>query len=275
MQTIETYLQLAGAQVIFYGPGGFRPALEDLVFPNGINVSPDGKSLYVASTTGREIRVYDRDPASEALQFRQAIPVGSGADNIEIDEHGDLWLGAHPKLLRIEAHGADPKVLSPSQVLQEVTPDGAVEILDDEARSTSTVAPSAATVFVSNVFDDGFLDCSCRRRGADVAQRLAVRDERMATSARLNSGWRSGDAARSPALPLVVSYPARLWAADSLPAETDPLPGVPRARPVVRRPAARGRFPSPKARRDRSLVFSDSTSTIGRQRRCERSDVLE
>ncbi len=73
MQTIETYLQLAGAQVIFYGPGGFRPALEDLVFPNGINVSPDGKSLYVASTTGREVRVYDRDPASEALQFRQAI----------------------------------------------------------------------------------------------------------------------------------------------------------------------------------------------------------
>jgi len=118
MQTIETYLQLSGAQVLFYGPGGFRPAITNLLLPNGINVSPDGHTLYVASTTGREVRFYDRDPASETLAFRQAIPLGSGADNIELDERGNLWIGSHPKLLRIEAHGKDPQTLSPSQVLR-------------------------------------------------------------------------------------------------------------------------------------------------------------
>jgi arylesterase / paraoxonase len=162
LQTVETYLQLAEAQVVFYGPGGFRPALEDLLFPNGINVSPDGRTLYVASTTGRSVRAYDRDPASEALHFRQEIGLGSGADNIEIDEHGNLWIGAHPKLLRVEAHGKDPKTLSPSQVLR-VTPAGAVEeiYLDDgSAISTSTVgAVHGDRLLIGNVFDDGFLDC--------------------------------------------------------------------------------------------------------------------
>jgi arylesterase / paraoxonase len=162
MQTLETYLQWKGAQVLFYGPGGFRPAIKDLVFPNGINVSPDGKSLYVASTLDRAVRFYDRDPASEALHFRREIPLGSGADNIEIDEHANLWIGAHPKLLRIEKHGADPATLSPSQVLR-VTPDGHVDeiYLDDGSQlSTSTVAAvRGKRMLVGNVFDDGFLDC--------------------------------------------------------------------------------------------------------------------
>lgn len=162
LQTMETYLQLADAQVVFYGPGGFRPAITDLVFPNGINVSPDGKTLYVASTTGRAVRFYDRDPASETLHFQREIAVGSGADNIEIDEHGNLWIGAHPKLLRVEAHGKDPQTLSPSQVLR-ITPDGAVEevYLDDGNQiSTSTVgAVHGNRLLIGNVFDDGFLDC--------------------------------------------------------------------------------------------------------------------
>jgi arylesterase/paraoxonase len=163
MQTIETYLQLAGAQVIFYGPGGFRPAITDLVFPNGINASPDGKTLYVASTTGRDVRVYDRDPGSEALGFRRAIPLGSGADNIEVDAAGDLWIGAHPKLLRVEAHRDDPATLSPSQVLR-VTPAGDVAemYLDDGSTisGSSVAAVRGNRMLIGEIFDEGFLDCT-------------------------------------------------------------------------------------------------------------------
>jgi len=163
MQTVETYLQIPGAQVLFYGPGGFRPAITGLVLPNGINVSPDGRTLYVASTTGLAIRLYDRDPVSEALHFRREVPLGSGPDNIELDEHGNLWIGAHPKLLRIEAHGKDPQTLSPSQVLR-VTPDGSkvdeVFLDDGSLLSTSTVgAVRGRRLLIGNVFDDGFLDC--------------------------------------------------------------------------------------------------------------------
>lgn len=163
MQTIETYLQLKGAEVVFYGPGGFRTAIKNLLLPNGINVSPDGRTLYVASTTGLEVRMYDRDPASEALAFRQAIPLGSGPDNIEIDEHGDLWIGSHPKLLRIEAHGDDAKTLSPSQVLH-VTPDGKVDevYLDDGSTisGSSVAAVRGNRLLIGEIFDEGFLDCT-------------------------------------------------------------------------------------------------------------------
>ena len=162
MQTIETYLQLSGAHVVYYGPGGFRSAIDGLVFPNGINVSPDGRTLYVASTTGRAVRFYDRDPVSEALAFRTEVPLKSGADNIEIDEHGNLWVGAHPKLLKIEAHGENPQTLSPSQVLR-ITPDGAVTEIylnDGSELSTSTVgAVRGRHLLIGNVFDDRFLDC--------------------------------------------------------------------------------------------------------------------
>jgi arylesterase/paraoxonase len=169
MQTIETYLQLKGAQVVFYGPGGFRPAIKDLLFPNGINVSPDGRVLYVASTTGLEVRVYDRDPASEALAFRTAIPLGSGPDNIEIDEHGGLWIGSHPKLLRVEAHRDDAKTLSPSQV-QHVTPDGKVDevYLDDGSTisGSSVAAVRGNRLLIGEIFDEGFLDCTMTPGGA-------------------------------------------------------------------------------------------------------------
>jgi len=163
MQTIETYLQLAGAEVVFYGPGGFRSAIPDLVFPNGINVSPDGKLLYVASTTGRSVRVYDRDPGSEALAYRRAIPLGSGVDNIEIATDGTLWVAAHPKPLRVGAHRDDPQTLSPSQVLH-VTPRGDVaEIYLDDGSTISGASVAAVRgnrMLIGQIFDEGFLDCA-------------------------------------------------------------------------------------------------------------------
>jgi arylesterase/paraoxonase len=169
MQTIETYLLLSGAQVLFYGDGGFRPVLDDVIVPNGINVSPDGRTLYIASTTGRVLRMYDRDPAAERLAFRKEVFLGSGPDNIEIDEQGDLWIGSHPKLLRIDKHRADPAELSPSQVLR-VTKEGKVdEVYLDDGRKLSGASVAAVRgrrLLIGEIFDDGFLDCEMAGGGA-------------------------------------------------------------------------------------------------------------
>jgi arylesterase / paraoxonase len=161
-QTAETYLQLAGAQVLYYGFGGFRVALDNLVLPNGINVSPDGQRLYLALTTNRSMRVYDRDPATERLTVRQEIFLGSGPDNIEIDPDGNAWIGAHPKLLRIAAHRDNPAELSPSQVFR-VSPNGKVDeiYLNDgsELSGSSVAAVSGRRLLIGQIFDNGFLDC--------------------------------------------------------------------------------------------------------------------
>ena len=169
MQTVETYLQLPGAQVLFYGEGGFRPVLDDVIIPNGINVSPDGRTLYVASTSGRVLRMYDRDPATDRLAFRNEVFLDSGPDNIEVDEQGDLWIGSHPKMLRIDKHRADPAELSPSQVLH-VTKEGKVDevYLDDGSKvsGASVGAVRGRRLLIGEIFDDGFLDCEMTGGGA-------------------------------------------------------------------------------------------------------------
>jgi len=162
-QSLETYLQLAGAQVLFYGPGGFRTALDGLVFPNGINVSPDGRTLYVAAVSQLAVRVYDRDPPAETLALREVVPVPGGPDNIEVAPDGTLWIGAHPKLLRVAPHGEDPAEKSPSQVIRLTAEGEATEVLLDDGSlmsGSSVAAVRGKRLLVGQIFDDGILDCT-------------------------------------------------------------------------------------------------------------------
>ncbi len=163
LQTIETYLQLSGARVVFFDGSSFRTALEGLTYPNGINLSRDGRSLYVAGTTPRAVHVYDRDPESESLAHREEIFVGSGLDNVEVDASGALWIGAHPKMLKVGPHGADPANRSPSQVVRIDPASGAVEeVYLDEGRfsGASVAALRGRRLLIGTIFDDGFLDCT-------------------------------------------------------------------------------------------------------------------
>jgi arylesterase/paraoxonase len=166
-QTRETFLQRPGAVVLLHDGERFRPALENLVFPNGINRSPDGRTLYLATTTPRTLQVYDRDVPSERLTLREEIFMGSGLDNIEVDASGALWIGSHPKLLAVGSHREDPTVPSPSQVFR-VTPeaDGGHRVeeiyLDDgrEFAAASVAAARGQRLLIGSIFGEGILDCS-------------------------------------------------------------------------------------------------------------------
>ncbi len=166
MQTLETFLQVPGAQVVLFADGKFRPAIDGLVLPNGINASADGRTIYVATTTPRSVLVYDRNPSTDALTRRDAIFVGSGADNIEVDADGGLWIGAHPKLLLLNSVRDDPSVLAPSQVLH-VSRDGGSGYRVDEVYLNAGEQISAASVaavrgrrlLIGQIFGNGILDC--------------------------------------------------------------------------------------------------------------------
>jgi arylesterase/paraoxonase len=163
LQTLETYLQLHKANVLFYGPGGFRVAVQGLLFPNGINASADGRTIYVASTTGRRVLVYDRDPESNALTLRDQIPIGSGGDNIEVDPDGTLWIGSHPKLLTVPKHMADPSVPAPAQILRIPAGERRVEevyLSDGHPLSAASVgARYGSRLLIGQIAGRGFLDC--------------------------------------------------------------------------------------------------------------------
>jgi arylesterase / paraoxonase len=165
-KTLEEYLQLSRSYVLYFDGQNFRKVAEGLSYANGINTSSDGKTVYVAATVGQTIQVYDRDIANGALSLKRSIDVGTAPDNIERDEKGNLWIGAHPKLLSFVKYSKDPSFLSPSQILRiKAEKDGSVKLEEEYLNSGRPLSGSSAasvfgqTLLVGSVFDDRFLVC--------------------------------------------------------------------------------------------------------------------
>ncbi|GAB4253643.1 MAG: arylesterase [Saprospiraceae bacterium] len=153
---------LIGTGEVGYFDGEKGHILEaGLRYPNGINTSADGKELFVALTTDGSISVYQTEPWS----FKYKIHLGTGVDNLDFDEAGNLWTAAHPKMLAFLAHAKDPAKRSPSQVLMLTRDDNGqftqVEELylsDGNPLSGSSVAVNYnGKIFVGSVFEDGVL----------------------------------------------------------------------------------------------------------------------
>jgi arylesterase/paraoxonase len=162
----ENYLQLAISYVLYYNGSEFRRAVGDIAYANGIALSNDGKTVYVASPVGRLIQVFDRDKETEALRYRESIDLGTGVDNLDVDENGNIWAGCHPKLLTFVKHQNDPTKIAPSQILKIVpTGKGAYDVKEiylntGEELSSSTVAVLYRDrMLIGSVLDDHILDC--------------------------------------------------------------------------------------------------------------------
>jgi arylesterase / paraoxonase len=93
-------------------------SIEGVKYANGINISQDGKKLFLAATIGRTISTYDRDIASGALIKTSELNTGTGVDNIELDAEGNLLVGCHPQLLKFASHAGDENKISPSEIIR-------------------------------------------------------------------------------------------------------------------------------------------------------------
>lgn len=162
----EDFLQLARSYLLYYDGSSFRIAATGFAYPNGIAVSPDRKRVYVAATVGRTISVYNRDESTGALSTQFSVDTGTGVDNLDIDLDGNVWVGAHPRLVTFLRYMSDPTVLAPSEVLKITWfPTNKYEkelIFLDSGEQIS--ASSVAAVFndkllIGSVADPGFLIC--------------------------------------------------------------------------------------------------------------------
>jgi arylesterase / paraoxonase len=162
-RTIEEYLQREISNVLYYDGARFREAVGGIGLPNGVNASPDGRTLYVASTITGSIRVFDLDPMHGTLTPKGRIEIGSGVDNIDVDDEGRLWVAAHPKLLTFVRYASDPTALAPSQVfrIEPATRHVTEVYLDLGARlsGASVGAFHDGRLLIGPVFDPRFLDC--------------------------------------------------------------------------------------------------------------------
>ncbi|XP_077996149.1 serum paraoxonase/lactonase 3-like [Glandiceps talaboti] len=116
----KTFEQLSAVE---WGSLGVYDTTDRLVssgyaIPNGINVSPDGRYVYVASSMKGQVLVFERT-ADNSLKRVQTINVGTGVDNIEVDlTTGDLWLGCHPVFHMLQSHTTNISKPAGSQVLR-------------------------------------------------------------------------------------------------------------------------------------------------------------
>ena len=115
---VDDFLLLRNGNVVYYDGSEMRVAADTLGYPNGINVSPDGSRIYVATTMEAALHVYKREPQSGALEAFDFARLGTGTDNIDVLPDGTLLIGSHPDLVMFMEHAGDPKALSPGQVVR-------------------------------------------------------------------------------------------------------------------------------------------------------------
>ncbi len=159
---LEVLLRRTQARILHYDGTKFSAVLDAQRYPNGINVSRDGRTLYVATSTPRKLLVFDRDPATESLAPARTIALGTSPDNVEIGENGEVWIGAHPKARELLRSMGDPSHRAPGQVLRVSAGDQVDEVYLDDGKEISAVSAAAVRgdrLFFGQLTGDGIVDC--------------------------------------------------------------------------------------------------------------------
>jgi len=158
--TVKDYM-LIGTGSVGYFDGKKVQLLDDGIrYANGITVSPDGKKIFVAACTDGSINIYDREPFLKISK----IECNTGVDNLEWDAEGNLWVGAHPQLLKFAQHAKNSASLSPSQVLKIHVSDTSNPVVEEiyinhgtPMSGSSVAAKYKDYILVGSVFDDGVM----------------------------------------------------------------------------------------------------------------------
>ncbi len=163
METLESYLALPAASLAYYDGQSARMELKGLTLANGVNMSADGRTLYVAELLRRRIGVYSRNLETGALTLLRRYPVNTGPDNIEVSSDGAIWIGGHSKIFEFVKHAEDASAKAPSHVIRVNPATGETEDMLIDAsgmlNGSSVGAATADTLVVGAVFDGHVLVC--------------------------------------------------------------------------------------------------------------------
>ena len=162
-QLMENYLGLSKCETIYFDGKDYRVVNDDLAYANGINYDKKRNLMFIASPRGFLIGVYEKAENGD-LKYIESIDCGTGVDNIEFDDEGNIWVGCHPNLLAFNAYNKGQKDKAPSELIKiDYRGKGDYEVTstymdDGSAISACTVAATYKDlILVGNVLDDHFL----------------------------------------------------------------------------------------------------------------------
>jgi len=103
-----------GNVILVTPDGNVRVVADGLNYPNGMVISPDGKTLIVAETVGRCLTAFDIAPDGSLSGRRPFADLATGAiggahpDGICIDAEGAIWASSPPtsEFVRVKEGGA-------------------------------------------------------------------------------------------------------------------------------------------------------------------------
>ncbi len=165
-RSIKDLAQIGTGNIVYYdGEKANATGIEDVTYANGINVSLDGKTLYMSSPSDNTIYTYDRNIETGTLTYKSEFFTNTGVDNIELDTEGNLWVGCHPQLLKFLSHAGDSTAHSPSEVIKLTPKDNSFEqatiYINDgsELSASATGAVYKDNLLIGPVFSRHFLWC--------------------------------------------------------------------------------------------------------------------
>jgi arylesterase/paraoxonase len=160
---VEEYGNLAISNVLYFNGQEYSEAAGGVSFANGINIDTARNLVFVASPRRFLVKVYEPKEDS-SLEFIEDIPCGAGVDNIEFDQEGNLWVGAHPDLLHFASYAKQKKKISPSEILKieyrglgDFTVESIYENDGSQLSATSVACPYGDLIFAGTVKDDKLL----------------------------------------------------------------------------------------------------------------------
>ncbi len=165
MARIEEYLGLSRSSVSYYDGKRGSLIIERLNSANGIKLSSDKRSLYIAEAIGRSIKKYKRGNSLHRWSHIETLYVDTALDNLEWDKHENLLAGAHPKLFDLISHFRDKNKISPSHVVRIDTANSPMSYetiyMDDgnEISGSSVATRLDGMMLIGSVAEPYFLRC--------------------------------------------------------------------------------------------------------------------
>ena len=93
---LEFFFQAKTGNVVYFDGEKGRVLKSGFAMSNGINMSPNGKYVYVALSSYRDLLIFKRDVKTHDIQLIKELHLASSPDNVEVDKDtGDIYIGAH------------------------------------------------------------------------------------------------------------------------------------------------------------------------------------
>lgn len=165
IRTIGDYANYPSGNVVYFDGKKATKVSDGIAYANGICLSKDNKTIFVASTTSKKLLEFETDIENKPLILKNEFKLSISPDNIEKDNEGNLWIGCHPKLLAFTAHAKDQTKTSPSGVLKieldhtgKIIAEKTIYINDGSTLSGSSVSvPYNNKIFIGSVFENKIL----------------------------------------------------------------------------------------------------------------------